>query len=122
MKKIIIITMLLFSSNGFADVVYYYEQEDYYGYYLTARYPADCKLIKDINYDYKNSLSATRRYNVKDRKVLEDIAYKCGFYLAGKTVSDGAKNTATTIKDTSKEIYKDSGAKSLIDGLFGKDD
>ena len=113
--------MLMFSSNIFADVVYYSEK-NYNGHYLTARYPEDCKLIKDIHYDYENSFYSTRRYNVKDIKLLEDVAYKCGFYLAGKIVSDGTKSTTNAIKDTSKEIYESSGAKSLIDGLFGNDD
>ena len=118
---ITMITMLMFSPNIFADVVYYYEK-NYNGYYLTAKYPEDCKLIRDIHYEYENSSYAKRRYNVKDIKLLEDVAYKCGFYLAGKVISDGTTNTTNAIKDTSKEIYESSGAKSLIDGLFDNDD
>ena len=123
MKKIIIITIIFFSSNTIAntDTVWYRPawSADSYRFGWAASYPRDCEMIRKLDDDRKY---LKNEYVVKDKDLLKDLAYKCGFYLAGKSVNDAAKSTSNAIKDTSKEIYESTGAKSLIDGLFGNDD
>ena len=123
MKKITIIIIIFFSSNTIADTdaILYAPKwsADPYSYGWVALYPGDCEMIRKLDDDRKYLKG---EYVVKDKELLKDLAYKCGFYLAGKNVNDAAKSTSNAIKDTSKEIYESTGAKSLIDGLFGNDD
>ena len=122
MKKITIIIIIFFSSNTIADTdAVWYRPADVqsYSFGWVARYPVSCEMIRKLDDDRKYLKG---QYVVEDKELLKDLAYKCGFYLAGKIVSDGTKSTTNAIKDTSKEIYESSGAKSLIDGLFGNDD
>ena len=116
---------MLIPFNGFADDVYYkYKNDNNLGYFMIATYPEDCELIIDINKDYESTFGygSLARYTVKNREVLSDMARQCKLYITGKTVSDGAKNTAKAAKELAEEAYEKSGAKALFEGLFGKDD